>query len=573
MAPRRQAIVQLERRYSRPADEVLERLRTERADAGTIDAQAVERVAEQAGVPAAHVHGAASFYADLGFEQRGRRHVRVCAGTACFAATAGQHIADLEQALSTRCGGCSADGEVSLEPVYCLGYCYASPAALDGDEACAGPDLVAQLTGEAPRSDPEIPFRSTLDQPLLLAGLLDAEPAAWSGWPRAVNGDPAQLRAEVLAAGLRGRGGAGFPAATKWESAANTPTAEGHENDRYVICNGDEGDPGSYTDRLLMERDPHRVLEGLALAGFACGARRGIVYVRSEYPRARDALRQALDEARSNGQLGSDVHGSGFDIEIEIFEGAGSYVAGEETSLIHSIEGLRGAVSARPPYPTEHGLFDDPTVVNNVETLAALPWIVANGGEAYAAHGREGSRGTELVCLNERFTAPGVYEVELGSNLRWICEELGGGLRDGHELRALQIGGPLGGFLGPQQLDVAFAFDSLEQAGASLGHGSLIAIDERIDGPAMLEHMWTFARRESCGTCSPCRIGCQRGSEIAEQIAAEGTSPELVSLQEELLDTMGASLCAFGTSVPLAVRGIVRCYADELIAAPGEATQ
>ncbi len=235
-----------------------------------------------------------------------------------------------------------------------------------------------------------------------------------------------------------------------------------------------------------------------------------------EYPRARDAIRAALAEARAAGHLGTDVHGSGIDFDVEVFEGAGSYVAGEETSLIHSIEGLRGEVAARPPYPTERGYLHRPTVVNNVETLCAVPWIVAHGGAAYARLGAGDSRGTKVVCLNERFRNPGAYEVELGTPLRRIFDELGGGLRDEHALRSIQVGGPLGGFIGPDDLDAPLSFEALRGLGADLGHGSLIALDERVGRDALERHFWRFAASESCGTCAPCRLGTRRGLELAE---------------------------------------------------------
>ena len=246
-----------------------------------------------------------------------------------------------------------------------------------------------------------------------------------------------------------------------------------------------------------------------------------------------------------------------------MFEGAGSYVAGEETSLMHSMEGVRGEVMRRPPYPTESGFLHRPTVVNNVETLCAVPWIVANGGEAYAKLGVGDSRGTKVVCLNERFRNPGAYEVELGVSLSHICEELGGGLRDGHVLRSLQVGGPLGGFISADQLDTPLSFEGLKAIGADLGHGSLIAIDEGIPAMDLLLHIWRFAANESCGTCAPCRIGTKRGLEAVEALAAGGELDE--PAMEEMLETMRrGSLCAFGKSVPGAVRSVARTYADEL---------
>ncbi|MET0973929.1 MAG: NAD(P)H-dependent oxidoreductase subunit E, partial [Thermoleophilaceae bacterium] len=299
---------------------------------GRIEPGDVDRVAQELGLPRAHVNGAASFYADLGFAPQGRRRVQVCAGTACIAASGGAHFEQACRELGVEPGGVSGAGSTSLHPVYCLGYCYGGPAALDGETPCAGPDLIDQLAGRAPRRDPEIPVGVEVSEPVVLAGIVGAGPEAWEAWEAmAKAGDRDRISREVKESGLRGRGGAGFPAAVKWGAASEAPG----DGPRYLICNGDEGDPGSFVDRLLMERDPHRVLEGMALAALASGATRGIVYVRSEYPRARDVLRAAVVEARAAGQLGDDIHGSGIEFEVEVFEGAGSYVAGEETSLIH----------------------------------------------------------------------------------------------------------------------------------------------------------------------------------------------------------------------------------------------
>jgi NADH:ubiquinone oxidoreductase subunit F (NADH-binding)/NADH:ubiquinone oxidoreductase subunit E len=550
----------LQRRYERPGSEVLKRLRRVTHERGRVEAADVDRISAELELPRAHVNGAASFYSDLAPTSRGSRHVQVCAGTACFAAGGESGPRLLAERLGAPLGGISDDGGVSVQPAYCLGYCYGGPAALDGETAYAGPDLVEQLTGKAPRQDPEIPFRAEVPDPVVLAGLAGCGPDSWKVWAEVARTKARERVArEVAASRLRGRGGAGFPAAVKWGAASESES----DGIRYLVCNGDEGDPGSFADRLLMERDPHRVLEGMALAAYAARANRGYVYVRSEYPRARDALLRAIEQARSAGHLSHDVHGSGVSFDIEVFEGAGSYVAGEETSLLHSIEGLRGDVGIRPPYPTEDGLLHRPTVVNNVETLCAVPWIVDRGGSAYASLGVGDSVGTKIVSLNERFQRPGAYEVELGVTLRHICDQLGGGLREGHELRAVQIGGPLGGYVTPDQLDTPLSFEALADIGVDLGHGSLIAIDERSSGPDLLRHAWRFAASESCGACAPCRIGCRRGLEVAEDI--RGPDDRVPRSYEALLATMErGSLCAFGTSVPKAVRSLARAYPNEL---------
>jgi NADH:ubiquinone oxidoreductase subunit F (NADH-binding)/NADH:ubiquinone oxidoreductase subunit E len=556
--PRRQAVVELEHRFHRGATEVLERLRRAKAERGRIAPEDLDRIAAELGLPRAHVGGAASFYADLGFAPRSGRVVRVCHGASCFGATGGRHVRTVDAAVR------NGAQRGSVERVYCLGYCYASPAALDGETPHAGPKLVEQLAGRAPRSDPPIPFAAATDDPVVLARLVHSGPAPWGVWRQLVTEPQAGERvlAETARSGLRGRGGAGFPVARKWELAR----AAAGEGPRYVVANGDEGDPGSYADRLLMERDPHGVLEGVALAALAAGADHGYVYVRSEYPAARDALRAAVLEARAAGHLGSDIRGSGVNFDVEIFEGAGSYVAGEETALLHSMEGLRGAAAARPPFPAGRGgLYGVPTVVNNVETLSALQWILDRGGNAYAARGAEDSHGTKLVCLNAAFARPGVYEVEFGTRLERICSELGGGLRDGRRLRALQVGGPLGGFLAAGELDVPLSIGALAERGVALGHGSLVAFDERISGRELLLHTWRFADAENCGTCSPCRIGSRRGLEIAERIAAGRPEHDDDARMSALLQTMeDASLCGFGQGVPAPVRGIARIYAGEL---------
>ncbi|MFI6596626.1 NAD(P)H-dependent oxidoreductase subunit E [Nonomuraea sp. NPDC050536] len=508
-------------------------------------------VARRLGLPAAAGLGPATFYADLAV-RHGRRHVRICTAAACFAARQGKHLPEVEAALGVGVNTADPQARISLQSVRCLGYCYTGPACLDGDTPCTGPTVVDQLRGLSPAQDPPIPAADTTGDPVVLAGVVAGE-APWQVWPETVaTRDRADVRAAVLASGLRGRGGAGFPVAAKWAAAGGAP-------ETVVVANGDEGDPGSYADRLLMESDPGRVLEGLALAGFACGARRAVVLVRSEYPRALAAMRAAVEQAYADGHLGRTIHGSEVDLDVDVVVGAGSYVAGEETALIAGLEGGRGCARPRPPYPTQQGLWDAPTVVNNVETLAAVPWIVRRGGDAYARRGTPEEAGTKLVCLSERFARPGCYEVELGTPVRWIVAELGGGLREGADLSVLQVGGPLGGFLAADQLDVPLSEGGLAALGAALGHAGLVAFDHQVEPVQVLRHVWEFAAAESCGACSPCRVGSRRGLEIAT--AADPSGDEYA----RLLRVMGAaSLCAFGRRVPAAVRSLARAYGDRL---------
>jgi bidirectional [NiFe] hydrogenase diaphorase subunit len=525
--------------------------RVESVEAALHEGAAPEEVARRLGLPAAAVQGPATFFADFATE-RAPRHVRVCGAAACFAATGGAHMGAVAAALGVEPGQAGPDG--SLQEVRCLGYCYAGPAALDGDEPCAGSGLPDQLLGREPRNDPPVPVHCDSPVPVVTAGLLGEE-EAWAVWPRTLaKGDPSAVLDQVERSGLRGRGGAGFPTARKWRSVLDRPAP------RVVLANGDEGDPGSFVDRVLMESDPHRLLEGLALACFAVGAGEGVLFVRSEYPRAQRRLREAVAEAYDAGHLGRDVHGSGFDLDVRVAEGAGSYVSGEETALLNGLEGARGTVRPRPPYPTEQGLHRRPTVVNNVETLAAVPWIVRHGGDAYTRMGTPEESGTVVVSLSQGFARPGAYEVQIGVTVRHVVHLLGGGLRDGHALRALQVGGPLGGFLGPEDLDLPLSEAGLRSRGVTFGHGGVVAFDGRLSGEEVLRNLWSFVDAESCGMCSPCRVGSRRGLELAAQ--PEG--PAVAMAREQVLRSMATgSLCAFGKRVPNAVLSLARVYGLE----------
>jgi NADH:ubiquinone oxidoreductase subunit F (NADH-binding) len=385
--------------------------------------------------------------------------------------------------------------------------------------------------------------------------LLAPEDRRYAQVPKARAMTPDALIAELQAANLRGRGGAGFPAGIKWEFTRNNAASP-----KFIVVNGDEGDPGSYIDKYLMERNPGLLLEGMAIAGYVVGAAEGYVYVRSEYPRSKPVLQEAVARAEEQGHLGEDIYGSGFSFSVHVAEGAGSYVVGEETALLNSLHGLRGVVNARPPFPAERGYLSLPTVVNNVETLCNAPFIAREGAEAYAALSPGATPGTKLVCLNERFARPSVYEVRFGTTMREICEELGGGLKDGHTIKALQIGGPLGGILPASELDTPFDFDPLAEKGCMVGHGGIVAFDDRTDMRALARHLLRFGADESCGKCFPCRIGLTRALELVE---ADAPLPR--DSLEELLETLEvASLCAHGGGMPAPIRSLIAHWPDEL---------
>jgi NADH:ubiquinone oxidoreductase subunit F (NADH-binding)/NADH:ubiquinone oxidoreductase subunit E len=543
-------LVELVRRtHERSAPSALEVLKQAVEEHGEITDDDRRAAAAASGLPEAAVYGVSTFYDDL-LVKRGRRHVRVCTGTACFAATANAHVDQLSDALGVALGERSEDGAVSLAETVCLGFCHSSPAIRDGELIDAGPSALQRVLAGRTAAAAEPEWTSVLDTPVL------TQPGAWEGLHHSLAAHtPESLLEAVTAARVRGRGGAGFPAGDKWAFARASPGEQ-----KFIVANGDEGDPGSYIDKYLMERNPALVLEGMALAGYAVGADHGFILTRSEYPLSKPALERAAADARSGGSLGMNIRGSGFDFDVTVLEGAGSYVVGEETALLACIEGLRGTVSARPPFPAVRGLYGLPTVVNNTETLANIPFIAREGAAAYAALSPGASTGSKLVCFNERFAAPGVYEVRFGTSLRELCEGLAGGMRDGHTLRAVQIGGPLGGILPASQLDTPFDFDQLAALGCMVGHGGIVGFDERTDMRELARHLLRFGAHESCGKCFPCRIGLRRAHEMFDGPAAVSR----VRL-EELLEALElGSLCAHGSGMPAPIRSLLAHFPDEL---------
>ncbi len=377
-----------------------------------------------------------------------------------------------------------------------------------------------------------------------------ADHGGWSGLRRALGLAPQAVRDEVVASGLRGRGGAGFPTGVKWGTVAAADS-----DLRFVCANADEGDSGTFADRMILEGDPFALLEGMAIAAWAVGAGEGYVYLRSEYPHAIAALEKAIRAARQAGWLGPDIQGSGWSFDIEIRVGAGAYICGEETSMLESLEGRRGEVRAKPPIPALAGLFGRPTVVNNVLTLATVPAILADGGAAYAAYGTGRSRGTQVFQLGGNIRHGGLVELDFGISLRELVEDIGGGTRSGRPVRAVQVGGPLGAYVPADRLDVALDYESMAQAGFMLGHGGVVVFDDTVDMSAMARFAMEFCAKESCGKCTPCRIGSQRGVETIDRIRAGVEVAANLALLQDLCHTMErGSLCAMGGLTPMPVR-------------------
>jgi formate dehydrogenase iron-sulfur subunit len=354
----------------------------------------------------------------------------------------------------------------------------------------------------------------------------------------------------IKAAGLRGRGGAAFPTGIKWQTVLDTPADR-----KYVVCNADEGDSGTFADRLLMEADPFQLIEGMAIAGLAVGATQGYVYVRSEYPRAFAVLRAAIALAREAGFLGPDLCGSGRAFELEARLGAGAYICGEETALLESLEGRRGLVRAKPPLPAIAGLFGKPTVINNVLTLASVAEIFARGPDWYAGLGCGRSLGTLPLQLAGNVRRGGLVELPFGRTLRELIEDFGGGTASGRPLRAVQVGGPLGAYLSADELDTPLDYEAFAARGAMLGHGGVVVFDDRVDMAAQARFAMEFCAAESCGKCTPCRIGAVRGVEVIDRIRAGTDRDRNLILLRELCETMElGSLCAMGGLTPMPVR-------------------
>ncbi len=365
--------------------------------------------------------------------------------------------------------------------------------------------------------------------------------------------------AMISASGLRGRGGAGFPTGRKWSLARAQPGEV-----KYVICNGDEGDPGAFMDRLVLEADPHRVVEGLAIAAWAIGAAEGFFYVRAEYPQAVRHLRRAIDQAEAAGLLGDDVLGTGFALRLEVREGAGAFVCGEETALIASLEGRRGMPRLRPPYPVEQGFRGRPTSINNVETLACVPWILRHGAEAFAELGTETSNGTKVFALAGKIRRGGLIEVPMGITVRQIVDGEGGGVADGRELKAVQLGGPSGGCIPANLADTPVDYEALAATGAIMGSGGLVVLDDRDCMVDISRFFLRFTCQESCGKCTFCRIGTQRMLEILDRLctgeARQGDLEKLLELADRVART---SLCGLGQTAPNPVSSALRHFRDE----------
>lgn len=511
---------------------------------GYISKDAVHIISKTLRVPEADIYGVISFYTLFHENPTQERIIRVCTDPSCGLAGADSILEDVIQKAS----GCTVEGSP------CLGMCDHAPAALvsvigKGEIAIANADSETLLTVD---SQPDYAAHTQSSHNILLNDALQ-ENLAYAALNKAISNQSAEdVIQAVEDSGLIGRGGAAFPTGLKWKF---TRQAEG--SPKYVICNADESEPGTFKDRVLMESRPHLLLEGMALAAFAIGSKHGIIFIRGEYPVAEKILERAITEAQQANLLGDTIMGSDFSFHIEIRRGAGAYICGEETALFEAIEGKRGFPRIKPPYPTTYGLFGKPTVVNNVETLCAVPEIIKRGADWFKSIGTEKSTGTKLVSVSGHVKQAGVYEIEPGLTLRQLLNDYCGGV-DGN-LQAVLMGGAAGTFLAPDEIDVKLTFEDLRDIDSTFGSGAIMVFNESADLRDVLRRLAHFFQHESCGKCFPCQLGTQRQVEIIDRLD-NPQAGDVVRLQDIGMTMTEASLCGLGQTAASAVMSAIEKF-------------
>lgn len=515
---------------------------------GSPDPKKMSELAAEFIMGEANVYGSASFYDFTRPENKGKK-AYLCNGSACLAAGTQEHVKNelLKHFEPNEVG-----------EMCCLGRCHENSAFhIDGKNYSG---IAVQQVEKIKSSKKVLPdtYHVEASGTAVLTAAFPGVDSYYSLLDKLLKSSPVAVLEEIKTSGLRGRGGAGFPIGIKLESCRNSPGET-----KFIVCNADEGDPGAYSDRYILEVQPHRLLLGMLIAGYVSGASWGVVYIRAEYPESIRICEEAINDIRKRGFLGMKIKNSNFNFDFKVISAQGAYICGEETALLSSIEGQRPEVRVRPPYPTQEGLFNKPTAVNNVETLAVLPYILEHGGKAYSAAGRGRSTGTKLVSLDSSFNRPGIYEVEMGTRLAVVVNELGKGFR--RKTKALHIGGPLGGLVPVSRIDdLSIDFESFAQNGFLLGHASVIGLPEDFPLIDYLEHLFEFCAHESCGKCFPCRLGSTRGFELIRKarISSYKIDRELFN---DLIETMETgSLCALGGGLPLPIKNALQYFREEL---------
>ena len=530
---------------------------------GYISQETAAQIGKELKVPLADVMGVVEFYSMLYTEPTAETIIRVCTSPSCSARGGRDVYAQLREQLNVL-GNHSADGEYFVEHVECLGLCDYAPAALVNETPVGDITPERVLAGED-----GLTLKVYGDEQVITKRVGTVDPInveayranrGFCGFDRALSLGAENLIDFMDGSGLLGRGGASFPTRIKWEGAAN---AEGSE--KYIVCNADESEPGTFKDRVLLENDPFAIIEGLLLGGYAIGASQGFIYIRGEYAKAQKVVGAAIEAARAAGYLGKDIQGSGFDFDIELRSGAGAYICGEETALFESIEGKRGFPRLKPPFPTTHGLFQKPTVINNVETFANVSLLFRIGSEAYTQYGSEKSTGPWLFSISGDIENPGVYEVTQPTTLRELLAQAGG-VKDGADLQTVLLGGAAGKFVSPDQLDVCLTQEDARAAGLALGSGAVIVLSAETDLKQILSDLGHFFAHESCGKCYPCQLGSQRQAEILDRnlagITLEGDFDRLQDVGWTMTD---ASLCGLGQTAASAVLSAMEIFPEKFV--------
>lgn len=548
------AVERTMKRFDYQKHGLVEVLITAQETFGCLSRDVLTYVADRLNIPLNKVYGVATFYDTFTLDEVGETHCMICTGPICTAAGATDVLDEACRQIGIEAPGLtSADGRRSIHETSCLGLCDQAPAALVNKQAQVAvslTDVGAMLRGEG--LPPRIQVRG--EPRILTAPIgrldptdLDAHRAegAYAALEKALYGmSPEQVIQEVKESRLTGRGGAGFPAGKKWELARQAA-----DQPKYVVCNFDESEPGTFKDRALMEGNPFRVLEGLIISGYAVGAHEGYIFIRGEYPSATAIVEEALDELYSTDLLGSHILGTDYDFHVEVRHGAGAYICGEETALFEAIEGARGHPRRKPPYPTQQGLFGKPTAINNVETLAVVPSLIEHGGEWFHQWGTEQSVGLKLFCLSGHVNQPGVVEAPLGLTVRELVEQFGGGF-DG-EPQAVLIGGAAGGFLHPDNLDTPLTHEHLRQFNVPIGSGALMVFNQSVDLWVVLESLARFFVHETCGQCAPCRLGTKQIFSMLNRINLGIEAPSELHTLERLGQTIRKT-CACGLGLTAA---------------------
>jgi NADH-quinone oxidoreductase subunit F len=529
---------------------------------GYLSPEVTEKIGKALRVPLADISGVIEFYSMLYPHPVGKNILRVCTSPTCSSQGAHQLLEDTAARLDISPATSTPDGEFYLESVQCLGLCDQAPSALANDHRIghASPEKLINPSGE---------FHTRIGgkNRVLTARCGEIVPTdveaykkheGFVGLRNAFAHSPAEIRAQIRDSGLLGRGGAAFVTEIKWEGAANASNEP-----KYIVCNADESEPGTFKDRILLENDPLAIIEGMIIGGYAIGAHKGFIYVRGEYHQAQNIFLESLENARTHGFLGENILNSGFDFEIELRSGAGAYICGEETALFESIEGKRGFPRLKPPFPTTHGLYQKPTVINNVETFANVSLILRIGVEKYCSFGTPKSSGPWLFCVSGDVEEPGIYEITQPVTLEELVCDLAGGIKDDRQLKAVLLGGAAGKFVSPADYDVRLTQENARERGLTLGSGAVVVLDETRDLRQTLADLGHFFEHESCGKCYPCQLGTQRQAEILDRLAERSSLPGDFERLGDVGWTMtDASLCGLGQTAASAVLSAMQLWPE-----------